>query len=496
MNEEERQAELLEQFLNALAQDSQAAAPPELDAETAAFARMMAANPPVEPGVADRLWLRALSGAIKPHNHKALPINESEWETQTMTTLPLEHPQKRPLLPYTLVAAITTLVLLGAILLAAQTMGTRPNIPAALLQAETETPTTVPTLTPTPVAGGAEFVQPQAMTSLEDVLQQYPATALELDTDYNGELNAQAPYVAFIYVAPEAMTLVTLVDTQGFAAMAAFSVRSAPVNTPFGSGGGGGGGGGPVQSPQLTELQAGDTMNVIFSSQNSAQINSGGSYHIRFERLQPTSIDPNSAVNDTIDAAHPYRAYSFEVSAGDMFSVRVDDANLDSKLDLRSIQRQFSASDDDGGLGFNPELFNLMTAIDDTILVLVSPALNGQTGEFTLSVDREQAPDFTPGPVRLTSKVPERVLRLEGAPGTTQSLRLRPEQSGYGLSVQISDGHTALDRAQSENAREMLVDVNFPESGVVFLSIAESSQRYSGENYVLDVQLSLIDSGS
>lgn len=513
MNDYPTQDELLEQYLNTLVTDPHAKPPPGLEPEIAETAWLLVADaPPSAPvGAADRVWRRALHGAQADEDtplpstslHTIAASHDDSIRENDMNTVPMPERPTRPVpLPLTLAAAVMALVAMaGLFLLNGGGAPPEPQSGAGIVLQNT-TPTVLPPTTApiTPASGGGgggtapddinppdnlllqatlvppnpmvqASMEPQSEPSLEFILQQIPPQPIELGEAYSGQLSSELPYATFRYVTDESALLAAVVNAEGFQPDFRFSFRSAPSDSPFGGGGGGGGGGGPLRSPQIIRMGDGTAHFII--GQQLAIPGEASLFTIRFEPIASVPVVLNEPTSGTIGDGTAYAAYSFDAEAGDMLTVRVNGVNgFDTQVQLES-EAYSLGRDDDSGPGVNPELYQIPVTTSGPVTAIVSPAFTGDTGAFTLIVERTSPQRLNDGTqsVRLTPKTARTTLVAEGEPGSSASVLVRPLDDAQVLNLQILDGTNLVASTRGENVSQLIRDFVFPENGQVTISI-------------------------
>ncbi|MEO1444063.1 MAG: hypothetical protein AAFV33_26940, partial [Chloroflexota bacterium] len=178
-------------------------------------------------------------------------------------------------------------------------------------------------------------------------------------------------------------------------------------------------------------------------------------------------------------------AYAFDVAAGDVVTVNVMGENgFDTQVELLSQNFTLNGRDDDGGTGFDPELYRLTASRADTATLIISPSLAGTTGNFTAQITVEQTAMLEPGaaPISATlSQKAERVVyRMTGEPGEPGEVNVVAPEGDATFTVRISDGEQEIASSSGENVSQLARDFVFPASGEAFVTVAIG--RYSNTN--------------
>lgn len=119
--------------------------------------------------------------------------------------------------------------------------------------------------------------------------------------------------------------------------------------------------------------------------------------------------------------------YTFDGKTGDTVDVIVNsEGTVDTRLVLLGPNGDVLAADDDGGAGFDPEIRGFVLTENGTYSVSVRPYINGDNGDFTLTIN-EATPSLDEGPqvVRLSDKRSSGSVTFEGVAGETVTLQVR-----------------------------------------------------------------------
>lgn len=125
--------------------------------------------------------------------------------------------------------------------------------------------------------------------------------------------------------------------------------------------------------------------------------------------VTPVTVDESVAGSIGADGAPQY--FRFEAELGKLVTITAQGGAFDTRLQLftpgsvRSV-----AADNDGGVGYDPEIYQTVVTGSGTGYIEVAPAFSGESGTFTLSVTVSDPPAFdAAAPV---------TLRLGGQRGT------------------------------------------------------------------------------
>jgi hypothetical protein len=372
-------AERIDLYIDALLADPNAPPPPGLDSETAAMVRALvnterAALPPNVSDVQARAWLRTLAaaraGLASNGRQGEHPPALSSKPIYALEEIDMNHAQtlaRRPrtgLPSITAMAALIAAVLFCALLLAmnaSKEPGAGGNLLAAPLG--DEIPTVLPTAMP-----------------LEGILAN--ATPLTLGETVTGALSVEEPERAYTFNAEEDMVVYIQVES-GDLDMLMSSLGARFTDAASGISGGGSGGG-PAAPSAFLALQAGEDAFIAISAQDG-QLHT---FTMRAEVADFTRIGYGETVQGELAEGEAYQLYAFEGAAGDIIDARVEGGEVDTRLSLLGRAGGVMMTDDDGGVGYNPEILDFQLYANMTHYLLVEPSEAGQAGAFTVTVEK------------------------------------------------------------------------------------------------------------
>jgi len=271
MSQDNNQALLLERYLETLRTQPDAAPPPGLDADMAAFARQMQTTQTTSaptPGTQDRVWHRVMSAtqASSPNGHVAptdrqeithqLQTDEETYMTNTITSPPI----RRSTLPYTALAALVAVTIAAVVFVANRGGSSLP-----------------PDAEPQFSAAQQDATGEAIFATATEIILTAPRTA---DTTSGTSLPPTAdPFV-------QTATEIILEATQTAAVTPRFTVTPVPSS----SGGGGGGGVPSMDGPVPPSRQGIDYI---------------------FGVIPPTEIDPGAPYRGQLTNNVPYATFSY-----------------------------------------------------------------------------------------------------------------------------------------------------------------------------------------
>lgn len=150
-----------------------------------------------------------------------------------------------------------------------------------------------------------------------------------------------------------------------------------------------------------------------------------GNYTFSLDRIEAQTIAYGQAVEGEISPENPIQYYTFDNQYGDVVSIQAF-SEIDTSLILyrRSYQAHI-IQDDDGGRGFDPEIYAFPLLNEDTYLIELKPFYPDEVGPYTLRLDK--MPTLDDGPQRISVRkrnVTALTLTAEAGEDITLNLRL------------------------------------------------------------------------
>jgi hypothetical protein len=171
-----------------------------------------------------------------------------------------------------------------------------------------------------------------------------------------------------------------------------------------------------------------------------------GQYNLRVERVTVSTIAYGTTSTLDLNSTSSVQSLAFDAQAGDVISVVVDSA-IDTTLTITDPEGFVVITDDDGGVGFNPEVARYVVPTSGTYSLLVSSFVPGDAGsiQVTLSRDDVRSIDTEVRTVSLSSKQNSDILTLEGTAGSRINLNVSLLNGEVGnLSITVRQGDTTL----------------------------------------------------
>jgi len=125
---------------------------------------------------------------------------------------------------------------------------------------------------------------------------------------------------------------------------------------------------------------------TYFITATTFSAGASGDYTLSLNTADPVELEANTPLDVTIDGSPLY--FTFDGTAGNVISiyVRSEDGLLDTRVSLLDSSGFSLGADDDGGYIYDPELNNIQINQDQPYVIIVFPATDETTGDFTIEV--------------------------------------------------------------------------------------------------------------
>jgi hypothetical protein len=148
-----------------------------------------------------------------------------------------------------------------------------------------------------------------------------------------------------------------------------------------------------------TLLTDGEYLVYVRSYDNTAS----GAYTLRVDRAELIRLSYGEEINVVFEAQGGPMYFDFEGSYGDVITIRVNSNNrLDTALILNGPDGYQLIADEDGGAGFDPEIFNYGLNQDGAFILVLRTAVPGDSGQVTLTLEKAEARSLDDGPQEVT----------------------------------------------------------------------------------------------
>ncbi|MBN1963755.1 MAG: PPC domain-containing protein [Anaerolineae bacterium] len=259
-----------------------------------------------------------------------------------------------------------------------------------------------------------------ALPVLDDTLTPDPIASGET---VEGTLTGAVPYHVYRFTAESASFVVAGLTAPDPATWLTVHAVSMPEGVVIGSGSGSYTSEGRSAFLALT---AGQSATLIVANSGALPPEQTTPFTLVVEAFtdgSAVSLGYGEVATGTIMAERPLDVFAFEAARGDVISIRVQDGDtLDTALRLLDRYAGTIALDDDSGPGLNPEIDQYVMLQDGMYYAIVLAAEDGQSGEFTITLERDRVEDLPPMPGGALS---DGALPL--TPGTLASGVLLPE---------------------------------------------------------------------
>jgi len=202
-------------------------------------------------------------------------------------------------------------------------------------------------------------------------------------------------------------------------------------------------------------------------------------YSLTANLIEPLSIAYDEPATNTFSADETVYVYTFEGAMGDGLDVAVNsNGAVDTRISLTAPSGTVIGWDDDSGVGFDPELMNIILTEDGTYSLLVQPYITGDSGEFTLLLNTSNAMalDEEALIIRLSDKNFRGVGIFEGTAGEIVQVSVRviagAENQPY---ITITQGEEVLAVQSIGTVKRLILEIEIPADGPVQVSVEDQN---------------------
>lgn len=527
---EQRQAELLELYIAALQRDSSALPPRDLDPATAAFVRqLMAQRSAAQADVTARarVWAKALNAA-RPPMQVIGEINPRDDLRQGVpdpedTSVRLRPVQPRETArPITLLVAVLALVVFGVGLAivalynqqiaAASAMETATAqikqteaarftataFPSSTMTAtNTVTPSFTPTLvpeavttsTPIPVSLEVPTAVPPWMsvpisgTSMPEAASPLPTLNLAYDPTLAQELRIRAEAVGVLNEAIVVEVFRVVVPQPQVLIMRWNGANATPVlhyNTGWGATEDLPGARVGLNSSGTLALPvpSGETLLALASPSGTT----AGAYTLMIEPLVAQPLTEGQDLYFTITPEMPFVYLSFTAEMAETVTLNIaGDDQFDTQIQVFDLAGRAQALfDDDGGTGYDPEVYAYPLPVSGNYGVLIAPTFEGDTGTFTLRFEQRSARtlDVVAQQVTLSPKNSPATFTFTAAAGERVRVNVRADENEHPFTVRVEMGDRTLTTFNGTGEISGVVEV--PTEGAVRVILTTETDLNDG----------------
>jgi hypothetical protein len=216
-----------------------------------------------------------------------------------------------------------------------------------------------------------------------------------------------------------------------------------------------------------------------------------GSYTLTLNHATLTPIAYGDTANATFGNGVSAVYYSFEGKNGDLVTVAVDSGeSIDTSLLLNGPDGYQVAFDEDGGPGFDPEIYHQLLTQDGTYTLVLQAAVPGDSGSVSLSLKQSPAPSLDEGAqqVRLSSTVAADVVTFTGHAGETVRLTATTT-SASSPSLTVTQAGTEIASGSGSIVSALTLEFKVPADGIVTVQLSD----YSYTNIVYQVSVERVN---
>jgi len=230
--------------------------------------------------------------------------------------------------------------------------------------------------------------------------------------------------------------------------------------------------GNPVFIPPLVD---GNSVQVQVTSNSFP---AEGDFTLTAAPVDTTPIGVGESVAGELGADGAPQYFSFEAELGKLLTVTAQGGAFDTRLQwFAPGSVRSTAGDNDGGVGYDPEIYQAVITGSGTSYIEVAPAFADEGGRFTLSLALSEPPvldEVTPTVIRLGGSRGTGVLMFQGMAGGTAQVTIRGvggDTEGATIAV-YQDGVRLVwdDRFQAGEAGS-LYQLNTPTDNPAYLII-------------------------
>ncbi len=211
---------------------------------------------------------------------------------------------------------------------------------------------------------------------------------------------------------------------------------------------------------------------------------STGAYTVTLNKAEVNNVsyDTPTEVNFTTSDSGKY--FTFEGTSGDLVTISADSGgSIDTSLTLSDPNGYQVASDDDGGSGFDPEIYQQLLSSTGTYTVALTAAAPG-SGKVTLTVKHTLPPSLDEGPqsMAFSSSVNSHAVMFTATAGENVRLTLHLTSGQSGApSVTVMQGDTTLASGSGSQVTDLTLGFTPSSDGQVVVQITDYS--YSSVSY-------------
>ncbi|MCL4252239.1 MAG: pre-peptidase C-terminal domain-containing protein [Anaerolineae bacterium] len=193
--------------------------------------------------------------------------------------------------------------------------------------------------------------------------------------------------------------------------------------------------------------------------------------------VEPLPITFDEPQTNTFSDENSVYVYTFDGTTGMGLDVTViSEGAVDTRITLTAPSGTVIASDDDSGVGFDPELMGIVLTEDGTYSLLVQPYITGDSGDFTVAVNTSSVMmlDEEALTIRLSDKTFRGVGIFEGVAGETVLLSVRVITGAeYEPYITVTQGEEVLAVQSIGSVKRLIIELEIPADGPVQVSVED-----------------------
>ncbi len=213
-----------------------------------------------------------------------------------------------------------------------------------------------------------------------------------------------------------------------------------------------------------------------------------GAFTLKLNKAQVTPLDYNQSVTVAFTPNISTQYFTFEAAIGDLVTVSVDSGDsIDTSLSLLDSNNSQIVYDEDGGAGFDPEIYQQLLTSSGIYTIALQAVAPG-TGSVRIVVKRTTPPSLDEGKqtVSFTNSQTAHALSFSGQANHTYTLTLHGLSSTSGSpSITITQDTQTLASVSSSTIQDVTFSFVVPADGQVILQLNE----YSYANLSYEVSL-------
>ncbi len=217
---------------------------------------------------------------------------------------------------------------------------------------------------------------------------------------------------------------------------------------------------------------------------SSYQGSATGSFTLTLNKIDITPVEFGEETEVTFTPADDAKFFTFEGTTGDIITITADsNGAFDTDLALLDIYNSTVASDDDGGAGPDPEIFQYNLTTSGTFTINLTAPTPGE-GKVTLLVERSLPPSLNDGvqTVTFSSSQYTRALTFTAESGEAVRLNFHILNEGVGSpSISLLQGGSTVASASASSVSDLSFSFTPSADGDVTVQITDYS--YANQSY-------------